>query len=133
MPRGDGTGPAGMGSMTGRAAGYCAGYGVPGYANPVGGFGYGRGMGWRWGGGYGRGFGWGRGMGFRGGRGAGRWGGWAPYVPPVPVYEPYVQPRTAAAEREYLEDEAELLKEELEAVQERLEELKKRLKDDDER
>ena len=34
MPRGDGTGPAGLGSMTGRAAGYCAGYSVPGYVNP---------------------------------------------------------------------------------------------------
>jgi hypothetical protein len=31
MPRGDGTGPGGMGPMTGRAAGYCAGYNVPGY------------------------------------------------------------------------------------------------------
>jgi hypothetical protein len=28
---GDGTGPAGMGPMTGRAAGYCAGYLVPGF------------------------------------------------------------------------------------------------------
>jgi len=55
MPRGDGTGPMGMGSMTGRAAGYCAGYGMPGYANPVFGRGYfGRGMGR--GGGRGRGF-----------------------------------------------------------------------------
>jgi hypothetical protein len=47
MPFGDGTGPAGMGSMTGRAAGYCAGYGMPGYMNPVPGqgigFGFGRG------------------------------------------------------------------------------------------
>ena len=34
MPRGDGTGPDGMGSMTGRAVGYCAGYSVPGFANP---------------------------------------------------------------------------------------------------
>lgn len=34
MPRGDGTGPAGQGPMTGRAAGYCAGYNSPGYANP---------------------------------------------------------------------------------------------------
>jgi len=34
MPGGDGTGPAGMGSMTGRAAGYCAGYPVPGFMNP---------------------------------------------------------------------------------------------------
>jgi len=37
MPRGDGTGPAGLGPMTGRAAGYCAGYGVPGFMNPNGG------------------------------------------------------------------------------------------------
>jgi hypothetical protein len=36
MPRGDRTGPAGMGPMTGRAAGYCAGYGTPGYMNPYG-------------------------------------------------------------------------------------------------
>ena len=34
MPRGDGTGPSGMGPMTGRAAGYCAGYPEPGYMNP---------------------------------------------------------------------------------------------------
>lgn len=33
MPRGDGTGPAGMGPMTGRAAGYCAGNNAPGFAN----------------------------------------------------------------------------------------------------
>jgi len=35
MPFGDGTGPAGAGPMTGRAAGYCAGFPVPGYMNPV--------------------------------------------------------------------------------------------------
>jgi hypothetical protein len=35
MPRGDGTGPAGLGPMTGRAAGFCAGYSMPGYMNPV--------------------------------------------------------------------------------------------------
>ena len=34
MPGGDRTGPVGMGLRTGRGAGYCAGYGVPGYANP---------------------------------------------------------------------------------------------------
>jgi len=38
MPGGDGSGPAGMGPMTGRAAGYCAGYPVPGYMNPVPGY-----------------------------------------------------------------------------------------------
>jgi len=93
MPFGDGTGPAGMGPMTGRAAGFCAGYPVPGYMNPVSGragfygvgmpaFGpygagaYGYGMpygGWlRRGFGFGRGFGRGRGW----GRGRGRFGYW---------------------------------------------------------
>jgi hypothetical protein len=33
MPRGDGTGPSGMGPMTGRSAGYCAGYDTPGHVN----------------------------------------------------------------------------------------------------
>ncbi len=48
MPRGDGTGPAGAGPMTGRATGFCAGYQAPGYANPVGGRGFrGRGRGFR--------------------------------------------------------------------------------------
>ena len=56
MPRGDGTGPGGMGPMTGRAAGFCAGYSVPGFMNPIGG---------RLGLGLGRGRGMGRGMGRR--------------------------------------------------------------------
>ena len=52
MPFGDGTGPAGWGPMTGRGAGYCAGYGMSGYANPM----FGRG-GLRGGGGFrGRGY-----------------------------------------------------------------------------
>lgn len=64
MPGGDGTGPLGMGPMTGRGAGYCAGNDVPGYANAIpGGFG-----------GRGRGMGFGRGRGF--GRGLGRGLGW---------------------------------------------------------
>jgi len=54
MPGGDGTGPGGMGPMTGRAAGYCAGYSAPGYANPVGGRGFGYGGRGRGGGGWGR-------------------------------------------------------------------------------
>lgn len=33
MPRGDGTGPVGMGPMTGRRAGYCAGAHEPGFLN----------------------------------------------------------------------------------------------------
>lgn len=36
MPGGDRTGPMGMGPMTGRAAGRCAGYGAPGSMNAVG-------------------------------------------------------------------------------------------------
>ncbi|MBM7624667.1 DUF5320 domain-containing protein [Sporohalobacter salinus] len=33
MPRGDGTGPTGQGSQTGRQAGYCSGFYQPGYVN----------------------------------------------------------------------------------------------------
>jgi len=51
MPYGDGTGPNGQGARTGRGMGYCAGYNMPGYANPGfgrgGGFGRGRGFGWQ--------------------------------------------------------------------------------------
>ena len=34
MPGGDGTGPWGLGPMTGRGAGFCAGFNVPGFMNP---------------------------------------------------------------------------------------------------
>ena len=55
MPFGDATGPRSLGPMTGRRAGLCAGFPVPGYANPVPGLGFGpwfgvgrgRGRGWR--------------------------------------------------------------------------------------
>ena len=53
MPRGDRTGPAGAGPMTGRRAGYCSGFSAPGFANPAMpnqdfGFGFkGGGRGWR--------------------------------------------------------------------------------------
>ena len=62
MPAGDGTGPRGMGPMTGRAAGYCAGYPTAGYMSPAPGQGYG-----------GSGRGGGRGMGRGGGRGWRNW------------------------------------------------------------
>jgi len=45
MPQGNGTGPAGQGSMTGRGMGFCAGLNAPGFMN--GGFGRGRGFGRR--------------------------------------------------------------------------------------
>ncbi len=50
MPRGDRTGPMGLGPMTGRGAGYCAGFGMPGFMNSMGGRGFwgrGGGRGWR--------------------------------------------------------------------------------------
>jgi hypothetical protein len=54
MPRGDRTGPEGMGPMTGRRSGFCAGYSVPGNTNPAAfGCGYGRGRNFRRGGGRG--------------------------------------------------------------------------------
>jgi Family of unknown function (DUF5320) len=63
VPRGDRTGPMGMGAMTGRSAGNCAGFGMPGYANPFPERGFGMGFG-RGGGALGRGFG-GGGRGWR--------------------------------------------------------------------
>jgi hypothetical protein len=63
MPRGDGTGPLGEGPMTGRAAGYCAGQAVAGFANRPG---VGRGaFRPRLGGGFGGGRGRGGGCGYR--------------------------------------------------------------------
>jgi len=49
MPRGDRTGPAGAGPMTGRGAGFCAGYQTAGFQTAGGGFGRGcgRGFGFR--------------------------------------------------------------------------------------
>jgi len=133
MPWGDGTGPWGLGPMTGRAAGYCAGYPVPGYMNPIPGFGW---RGWfgrgRWF--FGRGF-WGRGRGW--------WRGIPPiplYVPPVyyrpyyynPYYSPYYSLYSSASaqqdketERKYLEGMLKELDEEIKAIKERLSELSK--------
>ena len=116
MPRGDGTGPGGLGPMTGRAAGYCAGYSAPGFMNPYGGrsglgFGYGRG--------YGRGFGRGRGYGR---------GFWPAYPYPIAspmlygggFYQPAAEPKQ---EMEMLAEEAKALKEQLEAINKRITEL----------
>jgi len=117
MPRGDGTGPMGQGPMTGRAAGYCAGYPTPGYMNPVvGGYGWGRGGG-RGRGRGGRGFGWGRGQG---------WGWQNPYAAPyaVPYAAPYYEP-TANQERDMLKEQSELLRQELQDIQDRIKTLEK--------
>ena len=147
MPRGDRTGPWGFGPMTGRAAGYCAGYPTPGFMNPIPRAGRGFGLGW------GRGFGRGRGRGRGWSRGFGR-GWWTyppqyrfPYPPPPyarasdPLQSPYGYPPMAKPQSEEQEiaaleqykDELEAdkadLEQELGAVESRIEELKTRLED----
>ncbi len=63
MPRGDRTGPEGMGQRTGRGLGYCNGYQSPGFTRGQGaGYGYGFGNGAGRGAGRGAGFGMGRGF-----------------------------------------------------------------------
>ena len=117
MPRGDGTGPMGMGPMTGRAAGFCAGYETPGYMNPAPVRGSGMGAG------QGRGFG-GGGRGWRnryyatGMPGWMRFGGYAaPYAPPVPTQKP--DPET---EKQALKNQAESLQSQLDFIKKRLDE-----------
>lgn len=115
MPSGDGTGPAGMGPMTGRAAGFCAGYGVPGYSNPIPGRGYR---------GFGRGRAWGAGRGWGRGRFAAPYfGGYGSY--PVAPYGSYYGAPSPESESSFLKQQAEGLQAELDAVQKRLEELEK--------
>ena len=122
MPRGDKTGPLGAGPMTGRAAGYCAGYPVPGYMNPVGGYGR-RGRG--------RGRGWGRGF-----RRGGRFAYQQPvFVQPIvqPEYQPAVQqtPEQEIASLENYQKSLQLekkdLDEEMGGVTARIRELKEKL------
>ena len=111
MPRGNRTGPLGMGSMTGRAGGYCAGYGMPGYLNPVP---------VQYLGGWCRG---GRG-GFRGGgRGWRHWyqstglPGWIARTAVPPAWP------DPDAERHLLEGETKVLQSQLEEIKNRLDEL----------
>jgi hypothetical protein len=116
MPRGDQTGPAGMGPMTGRAAGYCAGYAAPGYVTP----GPGRGVGP----GFGRA--WGRGRGWRHWYYATGLPGWARlgYAPAWGAPPAYAAP-TPEQELGALKQQAEWLKGELDAVQKQITELEK--------
>ena len=126
MPGGDRTGPAGMGPMTGRAAGYCAGYPVPGYMNPIAGrgrFGYGLGAGR----GRGRGRGWGRGFGWYG---AGYpymygapYGSGAPYNPGAYGGYPYAPEMSPQQEMDMLRNDAKGLQEEIKAINDRIKEL----------
>jgi hypothetical protein len=114
MPRGDHTGPIGMGPRSGRAAGFCAGFGMPGYANPA----------------PGRGFGMGHGMGFGRGRGIGGCGrrnmfyatglpGWQRFG----EYAAAFQKPDPEMEKQALNNEAAALQTELNAVKKRLDEI----------
>jgi len=120
MPGGDGTGPMGMGPMTGRAAGYCAGYGVPGFMNPMPGRGMGRGRGM----GFGRGFGRGRGRGWR----AAAWGYPAAAYAPAAAFPPYgaaayVPPVPREDELQALQTQADYFTSALEEIRKRIDEL----------
>ncbi len=119
MPAGDGTGPAGMGPMTGRGTGYCGGYGAPGYASPMPGRGFGmgrgraggRGGGWRWRNQY-------YATGMPGGARLGYAPAWGP--PPAAAYGPYAAPPPPEQETEFLKTQAEWLKEQLDAISQRI-------------
>lgn len=115
MPRGSGTGPMGMGSMTGRGAGYCAGYEKPGYLNNILERGFGRGPGF-----WGRG-GCGGGFGFRN-----RF--YATGVPGRTYFGGgFAAPHNMnpEAEEHFLNHQAEILQKEIDTIKQRLAELSK--------
>ncbi len=133
MPFGDGTGPVGLGPMTGRAAGYCAGYSVPGYMNPVAGRGF-----WGLSRGFGRGGGRGRGWrnwyyatGLPGWARAGSLPAWGapPYAPygagaaPLAYGAPYAPQVTREQELDFLKGQAEYLEDALEGVRKQMQEV----------
>ncbi|NLX20471.1 MAG: DUF5320 domain-containing protein [Phycisphaerae bacterium] len=110
MPAGDGTGPMGMGPMTGRGMGYCVGNTVPGFASPM----PGRGLG----------------MGFGRGRGGGR-RGWRHqfYATGLPLWArgqapgvgvPFVAASASVNELEMLRNQTSQLAKTLEQVQQRI-------------
>ena len=125
MPGGDRTGPMGMGPMTGRAAGYCAGFGAPGSMNFAPGWGY---------------WGWGRGSG--GGRGGGRgWRNWyyatgltgwqrsaagMPFQGYPNVYDYGFPAMTREQEIDLLKGQAEYLEDTLDSIRMRLKELEEK-------
>jgi len=120
MPNGDRTGPWGQGPMTGRRAGFCAGYDRPGYANPIGGRGFGRGRG------MGRGRGPGRGFGGGFGRGLGYYGSTS--EPPGPRTIPVFREPSPEEEKVFLENLVKDLETELGDVKARIKELTKKEK-----
>ncbi len=117
MPRGDRTGPLGLGAMTGRGAGYCSGFDMPGFMNPIAGRGAGMYAG-RGRGGWGRHFG-GGGRGWRHMYYATGLPGWMRYGGYVPGYRES-DPET---EKQMLRNEARALQAELNYINKRLAEV----------
>jgi len=115
MPAGNGRGPMGAGPMTGRGAGYCAGYSEPGFVNPVRGggyFGYGRGGGRGW-----RNQRYAAGTDFRG-------RGFRNFQMAGDGEFNYLRPEfSAESELRMLKEQAELMQKELASVNERINEL----------
>ena len=133
MPGGDRRGPAGMGPMTGRAAGYCAGYPVPGFVNA----GYGAGLGYGGGWGYGRGWGFGRGGGhgwrnqyYATGLTGWQRGAYSSYGGATPGYVPYYPQNVTGYTRENelnaLKGQAEYMEDSLEGINKRIKELEEK-------
>ena len=113
MPRGDRTGPNGMGQSTGRNLGYCSGYDSPGFTKgvPRGSAGYGFNRNYGLGRGLGRGMGMNRGMRFNRGFN-------------YPVYSNYPAPEYSAKEEaKFLESEVKTLTEQLKVLEARLSDL----------
>lgn len=108
MPKGDQTGPEGLGPRTGRGLGFCNGYSVPGFMNP----GFGRGMG--------RGFGRGRGFGWR--RRA-----FAPIAPVEQVIPVYQEP-TKEQQKQLLQQELQNIEAETKEIEAEKQEILKKLK-----
>lgn len=112
MPRGNGTGPAGMGPMTGRGAGFCAGFNTPGYMN--------------------RTVGGGMGMGFGRGRGMGNGFGWRQQAAWAPNYAPAAYAPVAPSpqqEMDMLKNQAAALSQQMDAIQDRLDQLSSQTED----
>jgi hypothetical protein len=115
MPFGDRTGPQGMGPVSGRGAGYCSGFGMPGSMNTNPG---------------GAGFGcyrsWGQGC-F--GRGRGRRNWYHATGLPVWARTGYGHPRgasySAGQEIDFLRNQADFLKKQLEDIQHRISAMEK--------
>jgi len=135
MPGGDGTGPAGLGPMTGRAAGLCAGYPAPGYMSSGFGRGFGRGGGWgrrnRF---YATGLtGWQRAAyGYPSYEGTYPHGGYPSYAGTVPYNAPYSVPYgqtvTKQQELDALKGEAEYLEDAMDGINKRIAELEAEIK-----